>query len=39
MVMRDIGSCHCPETTFISRGATNENKHGQGAMETPCIPK
>ena len=32
MVMRDIGSFHCP-------GAAEGNKHGQGAMETACIPK
>ena len=32
MVMRDTGSFHCPEPRFISRGAAEGNKHGQGAM-------
>ena len=36
MVMRDTGSY--PEPRFISRGAAEGNKHGQGAMETACIP-
>ena len=39
MVLRDIGSFHCPEPRFISRGAAEVNKPGQGAMETACIPK
>ena len=39
MVMRDIGSFHCPTPTFISSGAAEGNKHRQGAMETACIPK
>ena len=39
MVMKDIGSFHCPKPRFISRGAAEGNKHGQGAMETACIPK
>ena len=30
MVMRDIGSFHCPETRFISRGAAEGNKHWRG---------
>ena len=34
MVMRDIGSIHCPEPRFISRGAAEGTKHGQGVMET-----
>ena len=38
-LFRDIGSSHCPETRFISRDAAEGNKHGQGAMETACIPK
>ena len=38
MVMRDIGSFHCPEPMFISRGAAEGNKHGLGAMETAYIP-
>ena len=29
-VMRDIGSSHCPEPRFISRGAGQGNKHGRG---------
>ena len=36
---RDTGSFHCPVPRFISRGATQGNKHWQGAMETACIPK
>ena len=39
MVMRDIGSFHCTKPRFISRGAAEGNKHGQGAMESACIPK
>ena len=39
MVIRDIGSFHYPETWFISRGAAEGNKHGQGGMVTTCIPK
>ena len=39
MVMRDTVSYHCPEPRFISRGAAEGNKHGQGAMETACSPK
>ena len=34
MVMRDIGSFHCPEPRFISRGAAEGNKHGRGVMDT-----
>ena len=32
MVIWDIGSFHCPEPKFISRGAAEGNKHGQGEM-------
>ena len=39
MVMRDIGSSHCPEPRFISRGGAEGNKLGQGVMNTACIPK
>ena len=39
MVMRDIGSFHYPETRFISKGAAEGNKHGQGGIDTACIPK
>ena len=35
MVMRDIGSFHCPEPRFIA----HVNKHGRGVMDTACIPK
>ena len=37
MVMGDIGSFHCPEPRFISRGAAKGNKHGRGVMDTACI--
>ena len=33
MVMRDIGSFHCPEPRFISRGAAEENNHCRGVMD------
>ena len=33
MVMRDIGSFHCP------RGAAEGNKPELGVMDTACIPK
>ena len=39
MVMRDIGSFHCPEPRFISRGGAEGNKLGRGVMNTACIPK
>ena len=39
MVMSDIGSFHCPEPRFISRGTAEGNKHGRGVMDTACIPK
>ena len=39
MVMRDIGSFHCPEPRFISSGAAEGNKHGRGVTVTACIPK
>ena len=39
MVMRDIGSFHCPEPRFISRGAAEGNKHGRGVIDTAGIPK
>ena len=39
MAMRDIGRFHYPETRFISRGAAEGNKPGQGGMDTACIPK
>ena len=39
MVMGDIGSFHCLEPSFFSRGADEGNKHEQGAMDTACIPK
>ena len=39
MYIRDISSFHCPGPMFISRGAAEGNKHGQGAMEIDCIPK
>ena len=39
MVMRDIGSFHCPEPRFISIGPAEGNKHGRGVMDTACIPK
>ena len=35
MVMRDIGSFHCPEPMFISRGAAEGNKHGRGVRILP----
>ena len=38
MVMRDIGSFHCPKPRFISRGAAKGNKPNQEAMETIFIP-
>ena len=38
MVMRDIGSFHCPEPRFISRGRAEGNKLGRGVMDTACIP-
>ena len=28
-----------PQTRFISRGAAEGNKHGQGGMDTACMPK
>ena len=34
MVMRDIGSFHCPEPRFISRGEAEGNKLGRGVMNT-----
>ena len=37
MVMRDIGSFHCPEPRFISRGEAKGNKLGRGVMNTACI--
>ena len=37
--MRDIGSFHCIEPMFISRGAAEGNKHGREVMDTACIPK
>ena len=37
--MRDKGRFHCPDPMFISRGAIEGIKPGQGAMETACIPK
>ena len=39
MVMRDIGSFHCPEPRFISRGEAEGNKHGRGAMDTCLYPE
>ena len=39
MVMRDIGSFHCPEPRFFSRGGAEGNKLGRGVMNTACIPK
>ena len=39
MVMRDIGSFHCPEPRFISRGEAEGNKLGRGVMNTACITK
>ena len=39
MVFSDIGSFRYPETRFISRGAAEGNKHGQGVMESAYIPK
>ena len=39
MVMRHIGSFHCPVARFISRGAAKGNKHEQGGMVTACNPK
>ena len=39
MVMRDIGSFHCPEPRFISRGAAEGKKHGRRVMDTAYIPK
>ena len=39
MVMRDIGSFHCPEPRIISRDAAEGNKLGRGVMNTACIPK
>ena len=36
--MRDIGSFHCPEPRFISRGGAEGNKLGRGVMNTACIP-
>ena len=39
MVMRDIGSFHCPKPRFISRGGAEGNKLGRGVMNTACIPK
>ena len=35
MVVRDIGSFHYPEIRFISRGAAEGNKHGQGEWLLP----
>ena len=35
MVMRDIGSFHCPEPL----GSASGNKLGRGVMNTACIPK
>ena len=35
MVMRAIGSFHYPETRFISRGAAEGNKPGQGGWILP----
>ena len=35
----DIGSFHCPESIYISRGVAEGNKHRQEAMETAYIPK
>ena len=37
MVMRDIGSFHCPEPRFISSGAAEGNKNGREVMDTACI--
>ena len=37
-MMMDIGSFHCPEPMFISRGATQGNKNGQGGMVSACVP-
>ena len=34
MVMRDIGSFHCPEPRFISRGEAEGNKLGRGEMNS-----
>ena len=39
MVMRDIGSLHCPEPRFISRGEAEGNKHGRVVMETCLYPE
>ena len=39
MVMRAIGSFCYLVTRFISKGAAEGNKHGQGGMDTACIPK
>ena len=39
MVIRAIGSFDYPETRFISRGAAEGNKPGQGGMDAACIPK
>ena len=34
MVVWDIGSFHCPEPRFISRGGAEGNKLGRGVMNT-----
>ena len=39
IVMRDIGSFHCPKPRFILSGAAKGNNPGQGGMETAFIPK
>ena len=39
MVMRAIVSFHFPEPRFISRGAAEGNKPGQGVTDTACIPQ
>ena len=39
MVMRDIGSFHCPEPRYISRGAAEGNKRGRYNIFMPvCLP-
>ena len=37
--MRAVGSFHCPETRFISRGSAEENIPGQGGMDTSNLVK
>ena len=37
--MRDMGSFHCTEPRFISRGAAEGNTYGLQIMVTACTPK